>query len=630
MIETAIRPQPIGHGLSSQHACNGWNDRLGQRDGSSDGLELAGGANDEKHLTREHVGPENLAGTRDPASLGPLDLRDDSLKPSPRATETTFDTETADRSNGEGNGEILSGRRGSQQKAAVRPSSMTSVKNGSEVAEEGIAHDEKEEAAKGPQRRRGSSLKSSRLQDMEKDKVLKLSPAKIHELTSSPKSLPMRAVSTELQDIEDHIRYETAEDVNTASSTDCPDHKGSNGVLSGGINSSTRPPAKSVTLQEAPLLLGEDRNALGSSATLRPVLSDRAASTPSMVRRSKSPGRTEGPPNRRQSQSRTNRNIPAPLQLDDRRSGIHPPMILDPAPSPMPPTIPLPPLSIPTYLQLELSSARPSPLYIHRSITSDFPYESSRVKIERLQNFFLLPPQLEQILWFGSLACFDAWLYTFTILPLRFLKALYILGQSWMTNLGHEMHFVSRFIVKGIGRMWRRRRRQNSSVSSQVDKRTEPSMRSRNASNSTPSSDPSNVTVSESNEKQPEAEKHEPARKLPRLSTRNHRRTKSTPSALLPDDKADILKGLLIIFTCTILMSLDASRMYHWVRGQAAIKLYVIYNVLEASRIQISCCREPYILTRPGLRPLVLGHWSGCPRMSVFEGGPGTKTRRQK
>jgi hypothetical protein len=62
-----------------------------------------------------------------------------------------------------------------------------------------------------------------------------------------------------------------------------------------------------------------------------------------------------------------------------------------------------------------------------------------------------------------------------------------------------------------------------------------------------------------------------------------HRRQKSIPSALLPDDKADILKGLLMIATCAVLMYFDASRMYHWIRGQAAIKLYVIYNVLEVS-----------------------------------------------
>lgn len=37
----------------------------------------------------------------------------------------------------------------------------------------------------------------------------------------------------------------------------------------------------------------------------------------------------------------------------------------------------------------------------------------------------------------------------------------------------------------------------------------------------------------------------------------------------------------MILISSTMLMSFDASRMYHSIRGQAAIKLYVIYNVLE-------------------------------------------------
>jgi hypothetical protein len=66
-----------------------------------------------------------------------------------------------------------------------------------------------------------------------------------------------------------------------------------------------------------------------------------------------------------------------------------------------------------------------------------------------------------------------------------------------------------------------------------------------------------------------------------RNSRFRHRRTKSTPSALMPSHKADILKGLLIVFSCFVLMRFDASRMYHGIRGQSAIKLYVIYNLLE-------------------------------------------------
>jgi hypothetical protein len=45
--------------------------------------------------------------------------------------------------------------------------------------------------------------------------------------------------------------------------------------------------------------------------------------------------------------------------------------------------------------------------------------------------------------------------------------------------------------------------------------------------------------------------------------------------------KADLLKGLLVIMSSIMLMKLDPSRIYHNVRGQAAVKLYVIYNALE-------------------------------------------------
>jgi hypothetical protein len=72
---------------------------------------------------------------------------------------------------------------------------------------------------------------------------------------------------------------------------------------------------------------------------------------------------------------------------------------------------------------------------------------------------------------------------------------------------------------------------------------------------------------------------------------RKHRRTKSQPSTLSSYHKADLLQGAVIICSCIILLKLDASRMYHAVRGQAAIKLYVIYNLLEVGRLgSISFC----------------------------------------
>ncbi|KAG0147148.1 hypothetical protein CROQUDRAFT_62025 [Cronartium quercuum f. sp. fusiforme G11] len=54
-------------------------------------------------------------------------------------------------------------------------------------------------------------------------------------------------------------------------------------------------------------------------------------------------------------------------------------------------------------------------------------------------------------------------------------------------------------------------------------------------------------------------------------------------------NKIDLMQGLLIILVCVTLHHItDASRMYHLVRGQETIKLYVIFNVLEiADRL---CC----------------------------------------
>jgi hypothetical protein len=45
--------------------------------------------------------------------------------------------------------------------------------------------------------------------------------------------------------------------------------------------------------------------------------------------------------------------------------------------------------------------------------------------------------------------------------------------------------------------------------------------------------------------------------------------------------KVEILKFLLFLGGCCLSQILDVSRLYHSIRGQAAIKLYVIFNVLE-------------------------------------------------
>lgn len=67
------------------------------------------------------------------------------------------------------------------------------------------------------------------------------------------------------------------------------------------------------------------------------------------------------------------------------------------------------------------------------------------------------------------------------------------------------------------------------------------------------------------------------SRSLANLASRSLRSRASLKSS----EKVDLLKGGLILMTCIALNQLDASRIYHNIRGQAAIKLYVLYNVLE-------------------------------------------------
>lgn len=145
-----------------------------------------------------------------------------------------------------------------------------------------------------------------------------------------------------------------------------------------------------------------------------------------------------------------------------------------------------PPFSLWDYLKEEI-------------MASDFD-STQEMKWERVTNFIAIPFWMEKIMFFGFFVCLDSFLYTFTILPIRFLVAIYCV--------------VSNFIVWIAGG---------------------------------------------------------PRRYL----SSSH--------------KCDILKSLLIIMSCWILSRItDASKMYHSVRGQDVVKLYVIFNVLEiADRL---CC----------------------------------------
>ena len=43
----------------------------------------------------------------------------------------------------------------------------------------------------------------------------------------------------------------------------------------------------------------------------------------------------------------------------------------------------------------------------------------------------------------------------------------------------------------------------------------------------------------------------------------------------------DLLKGIVLIVCCVVMHYIDVSMMYHIIRGQTVIKLYIFFNMLD-------------------------------------------------
>ena len=52
---------------------------------------------------------------------------------------------------------------------------------------------------------------------------------------------------------------------------------------------------------------------------------------------------------------------------------------------------------------------------------------------------------------------------------------------------------------------------------------------------------------------------------------------------LQPAQVCDVLKGVILVICYFMMHYVDYSMMYHLIRGQSVIKLYIIYNMLEVS-----------------------------------------------
>ncbi|KAK6337130.1 hypothetical protein TWF718_009914 [Orbilia javanica] len=325
-------------------------------------------------------------------------------------------------------------------------------------------------------------------------------------------------------------------------SSTIPDTSGnesSKGVRSGSIGSkSGRSRASSVNKDDAPKM-----------AQRPPFPPPRHYNVPGNVRRAKSTPRVVLNGNSYVSASVTPLIPPTPSKYTEKSgssangTGQHTPT----EPKHPKDALTTAPLSIGDYLYLSLATTP----------ASKYDLVSAELRMEKLMNFLSLPIYLEGALWFGSFACLDGWLWNFTILPIRFLTALWLLLLYWMKLIGE--------IVASFAKSWLRPETAQLEAQQRKSSEGEPQSADSNTAATTPvvgttSLDPKNDTKK---------------RRLAALAKR--RKT----SDLQPNHKADLLKGAVVIFSCWILMEFDASRMYHSIRGQNAIKLYVIYSVLE-------------------------------------------------
>jgi hypothetical protein len=404
------------------------------------------------------------------------------------------------------------------------------------------------------------------LSDSTNKRTRKLSAAQVVQLTSQPLS-PKLITTRPEEGAELKLSTPVESGVNLATILD-QENGSDRKPYQEPINGIT----KQESLEKSFIAKGEkplysERSMTTVTNGIRPNLPARTVSTPPLIRRRKS-----YPRGSEHQRSKGRPSSPPHLNTKDSKSSSHklPTPSTDDPTTPTPTTLPISSLSLPTYLQLELAADPKSSYFRHAG--GEYVYESSAVKLERLRNFLVLPIYLEQLLWFGATACLDAWLYTFTILPLRFLKALSMLVTWWSANAWKEGHDLVEFVYRGLGRLWRRSRDGQRSESSSRE-----------------SSRPRKSSLSDGNAKKPQETNGvihawpttpQPFKKRNSKGYR-HRRTRSTPSLLQATHKADLLKGLLVIIGSIILMNLDPSRIYHNVRGQSAVKLYVIYNALE-------------------------------------------------
>lgn len=131
-----------------------------------------------------------------------------------------------------------------------------------------------------------------------------------------------------------------------------------------------------------------------------------------------------------------------------------------------------------------------------------------------IDNFFMVPFNLESLIFLGFFICLDAFLYVITYLPIRVVFSLYLLVTSGYNYIcGHYFSPFLPFLF-------------------------------------------------------PSAQSNTKANRV--MPLRFHR-----------TQGYDIMRGVMFAVGCVVLRQIDMSQVYHFIRGQSMIKLYVLTSMLE-------------------------------------------------
>lgn len=162
--------------------------------------------------------------------------------------------------------------------------------------------------------------------------------------------------------------------------------------------------------------------------------------------------------------------------------------------------------------------------YLHSEIRRGYDLGNDEQRYtERREKFYIfitIPSKLERFVWYGFFQCADAFLFVFTLLPVRFMIAI------WLAISKFFRHSAKLFI-----------------------------------------------SVSPSDQ--------EPLNSTSSSSTNYDSNVR--PPILQPAEICDLLKGIILIVASFAMSYIDMSMLYHIIKSQSVIKLYIFFNMLEVA-----------------------------------------------